>query len=224
MAVPLHLTDRLHTTPWIVPVALLFCCLNLAAQAQAILKPFKAAPAFGDAYAKYGYKDANGTVVIEPKYYSAGEFSAGLAPVSQLTGATVTTGNRVKYGYIDATGREVIPLQFQGAERFSEGLAAVKLNNKWGFINTSGKTVITPEYDYVHDFSEGLAVVNKGYSVLMDEILDYGKCGYIDQSGKLVIPLNFKEAYSFKDGKAIVFSLLFDRKFTIDKTGQEIND
>jgi hypothetical protein len=205
-------------------VFIFFIFLNLIAQTQSLLKPFKANAEFGGAYVKYGYKDATGKVVIEPSYYSAGEFSEGLAAVSVLTGETVTSGNWIKYGYIDETGKEIISLQFQGAERFREGLAAVKLKNKWGFINKSGKVIITPEYDYVHDFSEGLAVVNKGYMVLMDEIINYGQCGYINKSGKMVIPLNFKEAYSFKDGKAIVYSLFANRQYKIDKTGKEVKE
>jgi hypothetical protein len=205
-------------------VLMFFILIHLTAQSQSVLKRFKAELAIGEAFPKYGYKDTNGKVVIEPKYYSAGEFSEGLAAVSMLTGETVTSGNWIKYGYIDETGKEIISLQFQGAERFREGLAAVKVKDKWGFINKTGKTIITPQYDYVHDFSEGLAVVNKGYQILMDEIINYGLCGYIDKSGKIVIPLNFKEAYSFKDGKAFVYSQLTNRQYRIDKTGKEVSD
>jgi hypothetical protein len=205
-------------------IFLFFCLISITAQTQSSLKPFKTEPAWGEVYSKYGYKDASGKVIIEPKYYSASEFSEGLAAVSVLTGETVTSGNWIKYGYIDETGKEIIPLQFQNAEKFREGLAAAKLKNKWGFINKSGKIIITPEYDYVRDFSEGLAVVNKGYLTLMDEIINYGLCGYIDKSGKVVIPMNYKEAYSFKDGKAIVVSLFLGLQSKIDKTGKEIKE
>lgn len=66
----------------------------------------------------YGYITHSGELVIPPRYYEAGDFSSGLAPV------------RLKnepYGYINKKGDYVICPRFVEASVFRNGLAAVKI-------------------------------------------------------------------------------------------------
>ena len=66
---------------------------------------------------KFGYKDKDGNVVIEPKFFEATDFSEGLAAVKK--------GKTGLWGYIDTAGRIVISARFRQAKSFHEGLAAV---------------------------------------------------------------------------------------------------
>ena len=67
---------------------------------------------------KYGFMDKTGTVVIEPQFPDAKDFSDGLARV--CTG--ISYG---QWGYIDKTGKYVITPQFDYADDFHEGLANI---------------------------------------------------------------------------------------------------
>ena len=137
---------------------------------------------------KWGYINAEGEVVIEPKFDSAWSFSEGLAVV----GIGDSSG---KYGYINPEGEIVIKPQFGSARRFSEGLAGVKIGSifsKWGYINAAGEVVIEPQFDEAKDFSEGLAGVKIGRSYM-------GKWGYINAKGEYVIEPQFYDAYSSQE-------------------------
>ena len=95
---------------------------------------------------KWGFQDATGKIVIEPKYDKAGEFSSGLAPVN--LGATVPgfmnssmkTGGR--WGYIDVRGKLVVPVTLDYAYEFSDGLAQVSDSKGTRYLDPSGKVVI----------------------------------------------------------------------------------
>jgi hypothetical protein len=136
----------------------------------------------------WGYIDKTGTPVIAPQFYTAGEFSEGLASASR---------DYVKEGYIDTTGSFVIQPHYYGAGRFSEGLAAVQLEESgdYGYIDKTGTQVIAPQFYNAGLFSDGLAPVQ------LEEGGDYG---YIDKTGALVIAPHFYWVGSFSDGLAPV--------------------
>ena len=84
--------------------------------------PAEAAPAgaatlfpITDAAGKYGFVNAAGEVVIEPRYDYVDRFFEGRA--------AVMLGD--KWGFIDETGTEIAALQFDGVMPFSEGMAGV---------------------------------------------------------------------------------------------------
>lgn len=114
-----------------------------------------------------GYIDADGRVVIEPKFQYGSAFSDGLACVCQ----------EGLYGYIDKRGTWVIPARFKYPTDFSEGLAGVPLGDKsWGFIDRTGKVVIPARFGYVlNGFRHGVAEV----------VLD-GQRGLINTKGEWV--------------------------------------
>jgi hypothetical protein len=102
----------------------------------------------------WGFIDAKGTVIVEPKFQRASRFSQGLA--------AACAGNR--WGFINKTGKWAIPPQFDQAQDFCEGLALVAVKDaagkmSYGYIDTLGRTVVKPRRGIVSAsrFSEGLA-------------------------------------------------------------------
>jgi hypothetical protein len=157
---------------------------------------------------KCGYLDRRGTVVIEPQFCEAREFSEGLAAVN--IGATWVHQfphphyEGGQWGFIDKAGRLVIPARFGSVEDFSDGLSLVSANSKMSYIDKKGKAVL--QLDDMEDpqrwvtgagrFSEGLAWVRTvDRSVLS---------GFIDKAGTFVIEPRFKEARDFSGGLAAV--------------------
>ncbi len=67
---------------------------------------------------KYGYKDAKGNIVIQPKYDEATPFFGGFGKV-KLNG---------KYGFIDKTGKETVVPRYDNTGNFYDGMAPVQLN------------------------------------------------------------------------------------------------
>lgn len=116
---------------------------------------------------KTGYLNANGIVVIEPRFQVASEFSEGLACVREAG----------RFGYIDAEGKWVIPPRFEAANNFSDGLAGVQINDStWAFIDRDGKVMIPGPYNWIYGgFQEGLA-----------EVAFEGKRGYINKKGEWI--------------------------------------
>src|SRR5947209_7808673 len=85
-----------------------------------------------DRAGKWGYIDASGQLVIQPRFEGASYFSEGLAAV-KVHG---------KYGYINRAGKFIIAPKFDQAFAFREGLAWIEGAQK-GFIDRSGKIVVT---------------------------------------------------------------------------------
>lgn len=84
---------------------------------------------------QYGLINAEGRVVVEPRYPEARDFSEGLAAVAM--------GDR--WGYIDKKGRVRIKPQFYMASGFSGGIAMVMLaDRRMGYIDKTGKYVWRP--------------------------------------------------------------------------------
>lgn len=179
---------------------------------------------------RFGYLDADGTLVIPYKYNKARDFSDGLGLVA-LEG---------KCGFIDPKDEVVIDLKYEDAYPFSEGLALIRYNGKYGYIDTTGKEVVACRYDGAYSFSDGMARVESGdrkgfinrkgqvlFSCGMDRVLSFaggralmqhkGKWGYIDKMGKAVILCRYQDAYGFSEGLAWVRSL--DKWGAIDPDG-----
>jgi hypothetical protein len=151
---------------------------------------------------RWGFKDAAGKTVIEPKCDSASDFSEGLALVSDRRGKH----------YVDTTGKIVIDLgKVSEARDFHGGLALVYEDRSlkgqdWRTrcIDKTGRSVFTVD-GYVEEFHEGLAVlsVEKRPGHAADSTAHF-LSGYIDRSGKVVVPPRFDEAHDFSEGLAAV--------------------
>lgn len=124
----------------------------------------------------YGYKSADGNVIVPPKYVKAWQFFEGAALVVlpedpyrlryiDTNGdylfektfcaandfhygyALALVGTGPKYSYIDKTGEFATKLRFDDAEDFSTGFARVQLNEKWGIVDTNFDFVVPCEYE-----------------------------------------------------------------------------
>jgi hypothetical protein len=150
---------------------------------------------------KYGFIDKRGTVVIEPRYDTAGVFSEGLAAVGfRVDDAEsnfkqkyfdpfegITDVPSYKYGYIDKTGKMVIEPQFDTATDFSGGLAVV------GFYDEEARF----DENSINNDTINLSVMLFGYK--------YGYTfGYIDRTGKVLVEPQFDSASDFSGGMACV--------------------
>jgi len=147
---------------------------------------------------KWGYRDAQGRMVVQPRFAVAQDFlPSGIAAVVDDTG----------WAYIDAKGHTLLrPFVFDnGPDDFREGLARFTSGGKIGFFNRSGKIVIKARFAFARPFSEGLAAVCEG---CREEVvgehrqLRGGKWGFIDRKGNIAIPLRFDDAEDFTKGKA----------------------
>lgn len=167
---------------------------------------------------KYGFLDASGSVVIEPRWDDVWYFHEGLALVRKdgKYGYIDTSGTvvlepvwdviepfcdgfaRVErdglYGYVDRAGNIVSDAQWNSGDvSFSEGMACVRKGDLFGFIDSAGNVAIEPQWDRAGSFSEGLAWVSKD-----------GNYGFVDKTGKLMGKLRWEEAYDFSEGLALV--------------------
>jgi hypothetical protein len=186
---------------------------------------------------RFGYINAEGRVVVEPRYWEAEDFSEGLAAVA--------VGDR--WGYIDKEGRTVLGPKWVAAQNFSEGLAAVNEDGVgWVFIDKTGATVFKAPYDAPGQFSEGLASVvidadTQGFIDRMGRLIykgevkpgtkfseglapvpSGGRWGYIDRSGRFAIEPAYDWAGGFSGGTAAVGA--GGKAWFIDKAGQKVGD
>lgn len=150
---------------------------------------------------KWGLKDQNGTVILNPKYGSIYEFSEGLAKVTKPQDPDEEYIHDY-FGYIDEKGKEVIPLIFYSAENFNRGLALVSKfisgNEFYGFIDKSGKEVVNLKYNDAKRFEEGMAAI---------AILDKNNVklwGFINIMGKEVIKPQYDDVDYFNNEMARV--------------------
>lgn len=189
----------------------------------------------------WGILDKEGSIIVEPKYENAVDFSEGLAAVHSKDG---------KWGYIDKTGKQHIAYQFDKARPFINGVAVVRLGDKEGLIDKDGKYVVNPQYEMLSFFGKnylffkkdaewgwcdykGNVVVNPQFdecywadnskntpvaAVCIDD-----KWGYVDKTGKITIQPQFDEVYMYNQkGNAPV---IFDEKVGfIDKKGKYITN
>ena len=171
---------------------------------------------------KWGYIDRTGTIVIEPQFDWAEEFSEDLAAV-KIEGAC---------GYIDKTGKIAIEPQFDDCENFSEGLAVVGIKGMWsGYIDKAGAVVLQPKFESARPFSEGLAYVEESLLEFYQasavakasgaaDIIAPRK-GYIDRTGKFVIELKSPESAASLDfSEGLVAVTIGVKSGYIDKTGK----
>lgn len=116
----------------------------------------------------YGFKNAQGKVIIAPKYEFVYEFREGMAAVS-IGGKwkyddyyDEFTYNNGKWGFVNTEGKEIVALNYDEVSDFYEGMAVVVQKNKYGFINKQGLVVIPLKYSFASIFEKGKASVSEG--------------------------------------------------------------
>jgi hypothetical protein len=132
---------------------------------------------------KWGFIDAMGTLVINPRFSFVSDFTHGLASATTAElRLSDPKSKAVSYGFVNKTGMFVIPEQFSNASAFDDGgLCPVCVGageaSRCGYIDTSGKFIINPQFYSALPFENGLASVleHKGAGV-----------SYIDRGGHIV--------------------------------------
>lgn len=155
---------------------------------------------------KFGYKDDDENIVIEPIFVSANSFSNGRALVELDSGQTA---------FIDRTGEvKILGKNFIILSDFHEGYAPIAPNQKGlrddasiesiDFINTEGVTVLKQPSNISYKmpveslrFSDGLIPV-----LVDDQSSSSAKYGYMNIKGEIVIKPQFSKALNFNDGMA----------------------
>lgn len=159
---------------------------------------------------KWGYVNPKTqTLVIQPQYEDASEFSGGLAAV-----ALKPCTDNCMYSYIDKNGKVAFEKAFASAGDFIGGKAVVALDYcdgapcKFGIINRKGEFVVGADYEDIQPLSEGLYAAHnfKGY-------------GFINDRDHVVIPFIYQDATSFSEGLAAVKK--DDRWIFIDRSGNQ---
>jgi hypothetical protein len=151
-----------------------------------------------------GFINAEGTVIIEPKFKTIKSFSEGLAAARLPCGL---------YGFIDEKGEWKIPPQYDFALGFSEGLAVVFKDSKAFCINKNEKKAfILENVDEMASFKNGVTSVKIGKDL-----------GVINKFGQWIIEPKYKILYRNSD--SIVEFTAIDKKhvfFYFNKDGKEL--
>ncbi len=155
---------------------------------------------------KYGFKDENGKIVLQPEWEQVGQFENNVAIVRhfQRTWLIDKRGvilkelnhkyvlNKFKsasglyllfdgirsYYYMDNMGNIINPVPLPGAKAFIEGRGAIKdpESGLWGFVDSQLNWVILPEFKLVGEYKHGKVFVKKD-----------GEAGYfVDYDGNKV--------------------------------------
>ncbi|AXE24063.1 hypothetical protein C0216_11890 [Streptomyces globosus] len=160
----------------------------------------------GDAW---GYVNARGDVVVEPRYREASAFSHGLAavragrrfhyvdtagdiaiagpfkpagPFSAVGLAAVRTGADRPAGYIDREGRMAVEPRFDEALAFgAQGAAPVRVGDRWGLVDTVGGWIVEPRYARIDEFGED------GRAYRVDAGRPSDGYGYLDAAGRTAV-------------------------------------
>jgi len=193
---------------------------------------------FQDEQGKWGYKNKQGEIKIQPKYNWAGKFFGNWARVKGDKG----------YGIIDKQDKKVIPLIYYALFVIDEQrlICVIRLENRArGVIGKNNQEILPAKYDRIRRLSRrnphNLLVVTKGdekalFTTSGKQLTDFiysevgrsdnklivaergNNYGFLNPSGKEVIPFVYDEAEKFVKGLALVRK--DGRNFYIDEVGR----
>lgn len=154
---------------------------------------------YADGNRKFGFLNADGSVMIRAQYNFATRMQNGVAVISEPSqpesGAYVYNQRRFsgKYYVIDRKGNKLNAVAYEMIREYKDGRAVFNkggiwktnryssearlIGGKWGYLDASGKEIIAPVYDYVYDFENEKAKVRTGQRV-----------SWIDKDGKETTP------------------------------------
>lgn len=178
---------------------------------------------------KWGYINASGEMIIQPKYDYAMAFTKeGIARVKKGEAYFFIdkAGNQVlKYDYIfsgfsknrasvlidgekhliNKKGEIICNINADKIYPFRDDNYALTIkDDKASLIDTLGNIVLTTEYKFIGTFNNGIAVV----------ITEDGKYGYIDITGKEIIPVKYDDYVSdLDDSDSPIRAMMFDENW-----------
>lgn len=154
---------------------------------------------------RYGFKRADGTVIVGNIYRYVDNFHGNYCKVYQ---------DDNHCGIIDRTGREVLPCIYQELDYPSENRILIFQNGRAGYADLNGRVVIEPQFLNGGNFSEGAATV----VVAVDSF--FNACTFIDTLGHLLFQPVYESVRPFNEGYAVV--MRYQRYGIIDRSGREV--
>lgn len=171
---------------------------------------------------KWGYLNPNMTLLLDPQFEKATDFSNERAIVQSkgLYGLINTNANFIlkpefqnlsfientnnqfinydvkkeKFGLISEDGKIISSISYEKIFPFKEGLARVMVGGKYGFIDATEKLIIPAIYDNANDFSEGFA-----------SVFTKNRWGFVNSSGNVNILPTYITVSNFSNGLSLVF-------------------
>ncbi|HMQ88481.1 MAG TPA: WG repeat-containing protein [Flavilitoribacter sp.] len=157
---------------------------------------------------KWGLIDAEGQIVLAPRYEAIGEFKAFGYAVMQRDGGV---------GLLDKSGKEVVPPRYEDLKVLDSTLIAVMDLGEWMVVNLQGKVILPKGYNKVELWD------NDFLGFVKD-----GKWGVIRENGTQVIPPRYDEIMQEPEGFFITrrsdqLGVITDRgREILGNTSQEI--
>ena len=174
---------------------------------------------------KWGFIDAEGNIVVQPKYtYAIGFWNGG---GKRCVVAKLVTG-KLFWGAIDRNGKEVIPCVYASLfTRWGDAFAFRREDNElYGVMDLDGKIMIEPQFEFFdkydpihrlltvgeHDYAMGV------FSIDRCEMIIPAEYDFIDYGNHIIsceIPYTSKERYFDYKGNELDFSA-YDRVYEND--------
>jgi hypothetical protein len=203
------LKRRLRTIVFLLGLSLLFGCQNRSLHLY-------------EKNGLWGYKDANGQVVIEPRFVFA-------KPFNQYGLALVADSKDMAWVYIDRKGRRIIKPYYiennNDCDHFSEGLSRYGTNGRIGFFDERGKIRIKARYEFASPFVNGYAAVARNVRFeKMGELTlaRSNQWGFIDRKGRLVIPYQYEAILAPFNRQGIAIVRQKGDRYAINKQGRRV--
>lgn len=162
---------------------------------------------------RWGYKDADGNVVIPAVYLFANDFNQ-----SGTTAVFTDSG----WVYINSSGSSLLTVLDvdNQPDKFSNGLARFVEQNKIGYFDESGSVIITPLYDFASSFEDGSALVCSECLVEKNGVQYFspGTWMKIDTTGKVIKKLSALESKQLNAAPV----MLNGKLIWINQSGQRV--
>ncbi len=123
---------------------------------------------------KFGLKDKQGNVIVEPQYKKL----IRLGDYSWI----VQKGS--KFGLIDSNGNILVQPKYRNADRFFGKYAKLGNTNDYGLYNDKGEIIILPEYSRIDPLFGQMFLTCKNY-----------KYGIVDSNGKEILENEYDDIY-----------------------------
>jgi hypothetical protein len=133
---------------------------------------------------RWGFVDASGAWVIDPRFSKVHAFREGVAGVQ--------SADAPGFRFIDKQGRQLGDTTFDEVDAHFSGLARVRIGERWGFADTSGRLVIAAEFEKAFRFSGGMAAVQIGE-----------KWTWVDPTGRRLCKPRFDRTFDARDGVGV---------------------
>ncbi|WP_188466765.1 WG repeat-containing protein [Marivirga lumbricoides] len=178
---------------------LIFCLIFCHSQLQAQEKDKTWVAFWDEAYDLRGFKDADGNVVIPPKFMGftvASQFDEVIAVMEEANGQFISY-HLSKSGNI--FGKDSLYISDNSADCESEGFIRFEANEKVGMFNRHGEIVIPAEYNALSRVMNGLVIALKGAKKSFWDKMNHSGCNHFSWKGGETILIDTANNILIKD-------------------------